>query len=132
MPHSVTVAHSHTIYVHVECTLIQNTTNKYWLITLLNDKRRQAEHALHNILQAALPTSQNYQEQNRLASLTEREREVMSLAVAGYHNKEIARALGISHRTVEIHKSRIMHKTGASNLLELARIASASQVATSS
>jgi len=60
---------------------------------------------------------------SKLADLTEREREVMALAVAGSPNKEIARRLGISHRTVEIHKSKIMHKTGASNLLDLARIA---------
>lgn len=60
---------------------------------------------------------------SRLAELTEREREVMVLAVAGCPNKDIARRLGISHRTVEIHKSKIMHKTGAGNLLELARIA---------
>jgi len=61
---------------------------------------------------------------SKLADLTEREREVMALAVAGSPNKEIARRLGISHRTVEIHKSKIMHKTGATNLLDLARIAS--------
>lgn len=65
----------------------------------------------------------NQQGTARLASLTEREREVMLLAVAGYPNKEIARRLGISHRTVEIHKGRIMHKTGAATLLDLARIA---------
>lgn len=129
---TVTITNSHPLYVHVECTAINDAASTYWLITLLSDRRRQAEHALQNILQAALPCSQDYQEQTKLASLTEREREVMSLAVAGYHNKEIARALGISHRTVEIHKSRIMHKTGASNLLELARMASASQVAASS
>ena len=58
-----------------------------------------------------------------LAELTDREREVMTLAVAGHPNKQIARELGISHRTVEIHKSKIMHKTGAINLLDLARIA---------
>ena len=60
---------------------------------------------------------------SKMADLTEREREVMALAVAGAPNKEIARRLGISHRTVEIHKSKIMHKTGATNLLDLARIA---------
>lgn len=59
----------------------------------------------------------------RLAALTEREREVMMLAVAGLTNKEIAQRLGISHRTVEIHRTHVMQKTGASNLLELARIA---------
>jgi FixJ family two-component response regulator len=57
-----------------------------------------------------------------LANLTDRERDVMLLAVQGLPNKHIARQLGISHRTVEIHKSKIMHKTGAINLLDLARI----------
>lgn len=59
----------------------------------------------------------------RLADLTDRERDVMLLAIQGHPNKDIARHLGISHRTVEIHKSKIMHKTGAVNLLDLARIA---------
>lgn len=58
----------------------------------------------------------------RLASLTEREQDVLRLAVEGLANKVIARELGISHRTVEIHKSRIMQKTGATSLLELARL----------
>jgi FixJ family two-component response regulator len=65
------------------------------------------------------------QAQLHLAELTERERDVMALAIQGHSNKEIARQLGISHRTVEIHKSKIMHKTGAINLLDLARIAQA-------
>lgn len=63
---------------------------------------------------------------SRVARLTERERGVMVLAVAGLHNKEIAQRLGISHRTVEIHRARIMHKTGVDTLLDLARIAEAS------
>jgi FixJ family two-component response regulator len=62
----------------------------------------------------------------RVASLTEREHDVLLLAIEGLPNKEIARRLGISHRTVEIHKARIMHKTGADTLLDLARIAEAS------
>lgn len=61
---------------------------------------------------------------SRLKSLTERENEVMKLAIAGYTSKEIAQRLSISYRTVEIHRAHIMQKTGASNLLELARIAS--------
>jgi FixJ family two-component response regulator len=60
----------------------------------------------------------------RMALLTERESEVMQLAVAGYTNKEVAQRLGISYRTVEIHRSRIMQKTGAQNVLELARLCS--------
>jgi FixJ family two-component response regulator len=60
---------------------------------------------------------------SRLSALTEREREVMALAIAGHTSKEIAQQLNISFRTVEIHRAHVMQKTGASNLLELARIA---------
>lgn len=67
----------------------------------------------------------NHTASTRVANLTEREREVMALAVDGLPNKEIARRLGISHRTVEIHKARVMHKTGAETVLDLARIAEA-------
>lgn len=63
------------------------------------------------------------QAQAQLETLTERELQVTQLAILGHSNKEIARKLGISHRTIEIHKSNIMKKTGALNLLELARIA---------
>ncbi|HNV88763.1 MAG TPA: response regulator [Methylotenera sp.] len=71
----------------------------------------------------AMAENTNHQEAlSRLANLTDRERNVMLLAIQGHPNKDIARKLGISHRTVEIHKSKIMHKTGAANLLDLARI----------
>lgn len=61
--------------------------------------------------------------QARLATLTEREREVLKLAISGNPSKEIAKNLGISHRTVEIHRAHVLQKTGASNILELAYIA---------
>jgi RNA polymerase sigma factor (sigma-70 family) len=61
----------------------------------------------------------------RLSDLTPREREVMMLVIHGHHNKEIAKRLGISHRTVELHRSRVMHKTGAATLFELASMATA-------
>ena len=56
----------------------------------------------------------------RLEQLTEREREVMKLALSGMSNKEIAQYVEISYRTVEYHRSRILFKTGASSLLQLA------------
>lgn len=59
----------------------------------------------------------------RLAALTAREREVLELAAKGLHAKEIGTALGISPRTVEVHKTRIMEKLGARNLAELVRFA---------
>jgi two-component system response regulator FixJ len=58
--------------------------------------------------------------------LTSREMEIMALVVEGRSNKEIARQLGISYRTVEIHRARILKKTGTTNPLELARLCEAS------
>jgi FixJ family two-component response regulator len=57
----------------------------------------------------------------RIALLSEREKEILPLAVAGLPNKEIAAQLGISHRTVEVHRISILKKTGSHNFVELAR-----------
>ena len=59
----------------------------------------------------------------KLARLTAREREVLEKAAQGLHAKEIAAALGISPRTVEVHKTRIMEKLGVRNVAELVRFA---------
>jgi two-component system response regulator FixJ len=58
----------------------------------------------------------------RFDSLTNRQRQVMELAAAGLSNKEIATRLGISPRTVEIHRAWMMEKMGARNLAELIRM----------
>jgi two-component system, LuxR family, response regulator FixJ len=60
---------------------------------------------------------------SRLSRLTPRERQVMDLAAAGRHNREIGEALGISPRTVEVYKARLMEKLQARNLSELIRFA---------
>ncbi|MES2161667.1 MAG: response regulator [Pseudomonadota bacterium] len=57
-----------------------------------------------------------------LSELTPREREVMQLVVTGRHNREIGPALGISVRTVEVHKARLMAKLGVDNVADLVRI----------
>jgi two-component system response regulator FixJ len=59
----------------------------------------------------------------RLARLTEREREVLEQLVIGHSNKAIARELGISPRTVEIHRARVMEKMQADSLSHLVRLA---------
>lgn len=59
----------------------------------------------------------------KLGRLTAREREVLEQAAQGLHAKEIAAALGISPRTVEVHKTRIMEKLGVRNVAELVRFA---------
>ena len=58
----------------------------------------------------------------RSAALTEREREVMKLALKGLPSKLIANDLGISHRTVEQHRSRLLEKLGVGSISELMRI----------
>jgi RNA polymerase sigma factor (sigma-70 family) len=57
--------------------------------------------------------------QNILDHLTAREQEVLSLIVSGHSNKAMAKILGISNRTVEAHRARIMEKTQANSLAEL-------------
>ncbi|KOR28635.1 hypothetical protein TI04_10575 [Achromatium sp. WMS2] len=59
----------------------------------------------------------------KLADLTPRETEVLSLVGTGLHAKEIASRLDISTRTVEVHKSHLMSKLGARNVAELVRFA---------
>jgi FixJ family two-component response regulator len=58
----------------------------------------------------------------RLDALTSREREVMSLVVAGLLNKQIGFELEISEITVKIHRGRVMNKMGAQSLAELVRM----------
>ena len=60
-------------------------------------------------------------DREKLGRLTGREREVLELAARGKHAKEIARDLGISPRTVEVYKMRIMEKLGVRNVAELVR-----------
>lgn len=64
---------------------------------------------------------------DKLARLTSREREVLEHAARGLHAKEIAAALGISPRTVEVHKTRIMDKLAVRNVVELVRFAVAAE-----
>lgn len=56
-------------------------------------------------------------------SLTPREREVLKQILGGASNKESGRKLGISPRTIETHRARIMAKLGAKNAADLVRIA---------
>ena len=62
--------------------------------------------------------------QNRLDYLTVREQEVLSLILKGHANKDMARMLDISNRTIEAHRARIMEKMQAESLADLMLMAS--------
>jgi FixJ family two-component response regulator len=64
----------------------------------------------------------------RLGLLTQREREVLDLVVAGRANKEIAATLHLSPKTVEVHRAHVMDKMQASSVAELVRLALSAQV----
>jgi len=60
--------------------------------------------------------------EQQLSTLTARERQVLELVAKGNHNREIASALGISPRTVEVHRARVMEKLHAQSVSELVHI----------
>jgi two-component system response regulator FixJ len=60
---------------------------------------------------------------SRLAALSRREQEVLACLVAGRSNKLIAFDLGLSIRTVEMHRARMMHRLGVRNMPEALRLA---------
>ncbi|GAB6043779.1 response regulator transcription factor [Endothiovibrio diazotrophicus] len=60
--------------------------------------------------------------EGRLALLTPRERQVLELVVAGKSNKEMAADLGVSQKTIEAHRAKVMEKTRARSLSELMRM----------
>jgi FixJ family two-component response regulator len=59
----------------------------------------------------------------RIDTLTSREKEVLQWIISGRPNKQIADALGTTEKTIKVHRSRVMQKTGVSSVAELVRLA---------
>ena len=83
----------------------------------LVDRIEQALQASHKAIDAR---NQARRREQRMADLTDREREVMQLVVQGLPNKLIADQLSISVRTVEVHRARVFEKMGVKSAVELA------------
>jgi two-component system response regulator FixJ len=83
------------------------------------------KRAASRLEEAATPVEDAAGVRARLDCLSERERQVLSAVVAGLPNKTIAYDLGISPRTVEVHRANIMSKMQARNLPELVRMSMA-------
>ena len=82
----------------------------------------RVEQALAQSAQHLAQLSQRSDLEVRLAELTDRERDVMDLVVAGLPNKLIADQLDISVRTVEVHRSRVFDKMQVKSAVELANL----------
>ena len=86
------------------------------LLTVIRDALRRDVHL------GAMQGGRRPVEVRGFAQLTPREREVLQLITNGQSNKEAGRELGISPRTIEVHRARVMEKLGARNTADLMRI----------
>ncbi|QQR38542.1 response regulator transcription factor [Devosia rhizoryzae] len=86
------------------------------LLTIIRDALRKDVHL------GAMQSGRRPVEVRGFAQLTPREREVLQLITNGQSNKEAGRELGISPRTIEVHRARVMEKLGAKNTADLMRI----------
>ncbi len=94
---------------------VQKPYHEQQLLDSINEAlRRDAEARRHT------DSSEGFAE--RLASLTERERDVLEHVVLGLSSKSIAKVLDISYRTVELHRSHIMEKLRVHSVAELIRL----------
>lgn len=86
------------------------------LLTVVRDALRKDVHL------GAMQGGRRPIEVRGFSQLTPREREVLQLITNGQSNKEAGRELGISPRTIEVHRARVMEKLGAKNTADLMRI----------
>jgi len=92
---------------------------KPFAANVMAERVREAVIAYRRAVDEPIPGLGNFSGRHLLTS---REREVLGLVASGASNKEAGRRLGISPRTIEVHRARIMTKLGARNAADLMRI----------
>ena len=80
---------------------------------------KRMQEAIQKDLDTRVQFAEKRKLKKRLSTLTPREREVYILIVKGLSNKEVAKQLNISNRTIDVHRSKIMEKMEAEDLSEL-------------
>lgn len=80
------------------------------------------QRALEKDVRTRAALEQHASIRERIATLTPRERQVLTMMTQGKANKIMAHELGLSQRTVEIHRARVMEKSGAASLAQLVRM----------
>ena len=88
----------------------------------IDDMLAAIHRALDSDRERRATNLQQHHLRERFAALTPRETEVMDLVVQGHANKIVAATLGVSPKTVEVHRANVMRKTGANSLAELVRL----------
>jgi FixJ family two-component response regulator len=86
------------------------------------DLLRAIEQALARAVRELAYREELEEIRNRLEKLTAREREVMSLVVRGFLNKQIAVELGTVEKTIKVHRARVMQKMQVNSVAELVRV----------
>jgi len=86
------------------------------------DEALRRDAAWRNESVHAVPGKEGGPLAGRIAALTQREREIMALALDGVPSKLIAKQLSLSHRTVEHHRSHLLEKIGVGSIVELMRL----------
>ncbi|MGQ0530516.1 MAG: response regulator transcription factor [Panacagrimonas sp.] len=79
-------------------------------------------HALDLDQKSRVQRRQQGDTASRIDGLSGREREILDLVIEGQSNKVIGRALGISYKTVEAHRARLMRKMGVASFAELMQV----------
>jgi two-component system response regulator FixJ len=88
-----------------------------------NELLKRIREALKKSADKRREWKEQFDTEQRCATLTVRELEVMRYIVQGKSNRAIAELLGVSNRTIEVHRARVMTKMGADSLPDLVRMA---------